>query len=558
MSLPPDPAPPPGAPVEELPPPQGSPVGGLPPPAEVDRAVVPPGAVEPEWQRLDPRMLLVGPLGSLRQFALPLIVALFGLSSSAGGLQVWMIGPAVAIPVLLGLLPWLTTRFKMTGSQFVRRSGLLNKKQVTAPLDRVRSVDLESSLLHRLLGLTKVQIGTGVDDTRIELNALSTDQAAALRAALLGRREAGPEVAPGGGSHVAREGDDCAETAVDGGGLPTFVPKRQHSETPAPPHQLARIDWSWLKFAPFSLSRLAVVAGVFGVVSQFADSLPFLDQEHLDSGWHWATSWGLPLLGAGVATVALVAWLAISVTGYVIQWWDLSLTRERGSLHLTSGLFTTRSVTVEEARVRGVELTEPLLLRLVDGAELATLATGVGSGGTTKVLPPCPRAVCEQVGHEVLGADDALTRPLTRHDHWARRRQHVRAQWPALFAVAGILTLTVSFDWPGWVPVVALLAFPGAALAAEASYRHLGHLLTPTHLAAGAPAVARRRTVLERDGVIGWVVQQSFFQRRRGLATLVATTAAGGERVVVTDLPLPHAVALVAEVTPEPVAPFLA
>jgi putative membrane protein len=75
---------------------------------------------------------------------------------------------------------------------------------------------------------------------------------------------------------------------------------------------------------------------------------------------------------------------------------------------------------------------------------------------------------------------------------------------------------------------------------------------------AGAPAVARRRTVLERDGVIGWVVQQTFFQRRRGLATLVATTAAGGERVVVTDVPLPQAVAVAAAVTPEPVAPFLA
>ncbi len=37
----------------------------------------------------------------------------------------------------------------------------------------------------------------------------------------------------------------------------------------------------------------------------------------------------------------------------------------------------------------------------------------------------------------------------------------------------------------------------------------------------------RRTTALSCSGVIGWHLRQSWFQRRRGLATLVATTAAG-------------------------------
>ena len=58
--------------------------------------------------------------------------------------------------------------------------------------------------------------------------------------------------------------------------------------------------------------------------------------------------------------------------------------------------------------------------------------------------------------------------------------------------------------------------------------------------------------------MIGWVVQQSFFQRRRGLSTLVATTAAGAEKVVVSDLALDRAIALADATTPGLVAPFLA
>lgn len=498
---------------------------------------------EASWQRLDPRMLLVGPVSSLRQFAVPLIVAVLGISGSQGGFQPWYAVPAVGIPVVLGFLPWLTTRYRMTSSQFQLRKGLLNRQQVTAPLDRVRSVDLESSLLHRLLGLAKVQVGTGVDDSRIELDALSVDKAGELRGVLLARREDA----------------DWAQTTAPGPEITPIGPHRQPPQVPVgQPQLLAAIDWSWLRFAPFSLSRLALVAGAFGALTQWGDSLPFLDQEHLDAAYQWVRGFAIALVVLSVAAGALVGWVAISVAGYVIQWWNLALTREHGTLHLASGLFTRRSVTVEEARVRGVELTEPVLLRLVKGAELATLATGVGSGGTTTVLPPCPRAVCRDVGHAVLGVDGPLLEPLVPHGRAARVRRHIRAQWPALALVATAVVGTLATALPAWVPLLALLAVPLAAAYAEAAYRNLGHMLAPAHLAAGAPTAGVRRTVLERDGVIGWVVQQSWFQRRRGLATLTATTAAGSERVVVTDLPLPRAVALAREVTPDAVAPFLA
>ena len=58
------------------------------------------------------------------------------------------------------------------------------------------------------------------------------------------------------------------------------------------------------------------------------------------------------------------------------------------------------------------------------------------------------------------------------------------------------------------------------------------------------------RTVLETDGIIGWVVSQSWWQRRVGLVDLTATTAAGTERVLVRDVRLDVAVALADRATP--------
>ena len=98
----------------------------------------------------------------------------------------------------------------------------------------------------------------------------------------------------------------------------------------------------------------------------------------------------------------------------------------------------------------------------------------------------------------------------------------------------------------GLAVVLAVLA----AVVGESSYRHLGHALAGRHLVAGSGALARIRTVLETDGIIGWVVTQSWWQRRIGLADLTATTAAGAERVLVRDVRLEVAVALADRATP--------
>jgi putative membrane protein len=67
----------------------------------------------------------------------------------------------------------------------------------------------------------------------------------------------------------------------------------------------------------------------------------------------------------------------------------------------------------------------------------------------------------------------------------------------------------------------------------------------------------RRRSMLACDGIIGWNLRQSFFQRRAGLATLVATTAAGRQRYAVLDVPLDEAVRLADRALPDLLAPLL-
>ncbi len=496
-----------------------------------------PGSPGEGWLRLSPRKLLLDPIKVVRQALVPAFVALIGVSQ--GGMKYWpIIFPVMLLgPIVLGAIPWLTTHYRLTDTQIQVRRGLLNKSTSTAPLDRVRSVDLEASLLHRILGVQKVEIGTGVDDDRIELDALAVGDARALRTTLLHRRDA-PATPT-----LAR----TAWLPVDGEPLPHDQPPPMPAAAPV---VLARIDWSWLRFAPFSLGRLVLLAGAVGVLSQFGDNLPVWNEESATSAWSWVTQFAIIAVVLVLAVVGLLIWLAVSIGGYVVQWWNFRLVREHGSLHLTSGLFTTRSITVEEAKVRGVVMIEPVLMRVVGGAELSTLATGVESG-VTQVLPPCPRDVAVAVGQAVLEHSGPLTDPLVPHGPRARRRAWFRELREAMVLIAAGVGATWWFDvsW-SWALALSVVLLALAAVMGEASYRHLGHALAEDHLVAGSGVLARIRTVLETDGIIGWVLPQSWWQRRAGLTDLIATTAAGKEQVLVRDVRLDVAVALADRATP--------
>jgi putative membrane protein len=105
--------------------------------------------------------------------------------------------------------------------------------------------------------------------------------------------------------------------------------------------------------------------------------------------------------------------------------------------------------------------------------------------------------------------------------------------------------------------VVAALGVPiTLALAADRA-RALGHALVDGHVVVRSGSLNRRREALETAGVIGWNLRSTWFQRRAGLTTLVATTAGGRQAVTAIDVPEPIALALAREAHPKLLGQFL-
>lgn len=490
-----------------------------------------------DWQRLDPKVMVIGPIGAFRQFLFPSLVALIGVGTQQ---PKWLLYAAPVIvlgSVGIGLVPWFTTRFRIADGQLVVTTGLVSRKRLTAPLDRIRTVDLEASLLHRVLGLQKVEVGTGVDDTMIELNALSVVQARELRAVLLTGRP-------------SSEPSSDAVPANDNTRAPTDELPAGRTASPSPSEEvLATLSPGWARFAPLSLGRLAIALGALGALWQFVGDVR-IDVSRGDDLWELITGASLVLVVFVLTFGALALWTALSMVAFLVQWWDLRLVRDRENLHLTRGLFTTTSTTIERRRIRGVRLRETALVRAAGGGELHALVTGLAES-VYAVLPPAPIAVTSDVAAKVLGSREPHEVVLEQHGQAALRRCRTRNLLSLLPLPVAVLTLTLLLGGPWWLPVlVALALVPVGLLLARSEYAHLGHARTSEHLVAGSGTTARTRTVLQTDGIIGWVFTQTWFQRRRGLATLVATTAAGAERVTIRDIPLAEAVPFASAATP--------
>ncbi|WP_282691670.1 PH domain-containing protein [Streptomyces sp. CC208A] len=492
---------------------------------------------EGEWRRLDRRTPLVTAAvlcGIATGAGLPIAAGLAG-SRPLWQAVAWVLAGAALLVgggTTADIVRRRRTRYRIGPDRVALHTGLLLLKRRSLARDRIRSVDLTANPLQRVLGLVKVRIGTGEStgggESTLELELVTRAEGERLRRVLLTR-----PAAPGAG--------------------------------PAHDGTLAVLDLRWLRYAPVSFVAPALGGAAAGAVMQVSEWFG-AQAEVIDWIGDRFESVSLPWMIVDLVLLATLAGAVGALGLWVEMWWNFRLEREPGgTLRVRRGLFTARSVTLEERRLRGVELVEPLGVRLFGAARVDAVATGLTEDDDKhtelkSLLPAAPRAVADRVAAQVLREPAPPTAvPLAAHPRAARTR---RLRWAlgavllpaAVLALLGaLLTPVLLYVAAGWTVVLA----PLAVLLARDAYRSLGHTVSGGYLVTRSGTVRRATVALQRSGIIGWTVKQSYVQRRAGILTLTATTAAGEGAYDVLDAGESQGLALADQAVPGLLAPFL-
>ena len=441
-------------------------------------------------QRQSPLAIVFLGLRILRSLGLAqlAIMVLFLFRAPLDGFLIAL--PFVAILLLgaLSALAWWRYTFTLVDDELIVTKGVARVDRLTVPVDRIQSMAIDQQLLHRLTGLVQISIDTaGSSEAEFTIDAVARPVAEELqRKAITTQRTPNPD------HDSARTSEATDETIVF---------------THGPQRLLRAAVTAW------PLAGLIVIGPILAFGEQFLDRIPGTIPEVDESRFQW---WWVP---TGLA-VFFAASVVLNIVRVFLQDWNLTLRANATSLRRTSGLFSRTSKASSVARVQVITSNQNPM-QWMAGLRAVHLST-IGEGDLD--LLGCDDDQWETILH--------LAQPERVADRGTEHRVSPAVIWLATrnTAVASTLGAVGAGLVVGWWSLLALVMVPLASILTRIEVRNYRWRLG-SELATSSRVIDRSTelTLPRKANVVS--VTQSIFERRRGLGSVVVSTAAGAIRV---------------------------
>ncbi len=262
----------------------------------------------------------------IKQYWAFFLVILFRPASSRASFFGWVTLVLAAIVLVRALIAFFTTSFRIEAGQLILESGLLSRRKLSIPLERIQTVTLQQTFLHRLFRAVKVEIDTsGAQQKEFSLTALGTEKAQRLRAYLMAHRQEGE----------AEQADPYPEGQV-----------------------LLRLDLDDLLKVGITQNHLrttGILLGLgLGVFSELSQTLGKTFTNSLKAQWgyiygHWTT-----LILVFTGALILLSFL-VTLLRTVARYYGLEFVQSGQGFRLSAGLFTRHEQSISLPKVQMVK-----------------------------------------------------------------------------------------------------------------------------------------------------------------------------------------------------------
>lgn len=521
------------------------------------------------WRRTSPFAIVffVGTIvkllaRSLWQAALPMIGMFIVLRDKPAATRIFLMIAAGTLVLILpvAVLKWVCFRYRIEDDRLLVREGILKKTALDIPFERVQGINVERSLVDRVLGLVTVSLDTAgsvqaegkLPSVKMELAEELSDRVAAV--APTATAEAASPGAPAATGDLTSPGASAASEDHASPGTRTVSRGRILLK-------LGGGDMVRIGMASRNFILVGAVAGVLADLLQPGDFIEPVLEVIADGVDNTADALGrLGVLARMIAVAAMVfgvvaAAIALTTAAAFLRHHGYTLWHDGASFRSRAGLLTQREVVVEGNKVQQLALSQSLVLRWFGRFRLRALpaAALVSVGGqapppefnAAQVLdiPLLDAPLAEDMRRRVF-ASESREVPLIPGDRRFRRvsTYYIRA-----------LTLRISIVWGlmiGWMLIVGtffldlagtgnpvgtvalgavlwLAVIPVAALIAWQRWRRQGYVHDDDGLASRSGFIGSKVDAFLMRKVQSVIVRQSPLQRRKRLATLQVHLACG-------------------------------
>ncbi|MGO1060476.1 PH domain-containing protein [Planococcus sp. FY231025] len=415
------------------------------------------------------------------------------------GMLPFLVGLVIVLFMLIsGIIKWKRFVYWFEDGELRIEYGLFIKKKRYIPFERIQSLNYTEGIFHRPLGLVKVKVETAgsgkIGESEAELTAISKEDADRIESRM---EEAKRGFRPEGEPEIQEQ---------------------------APAKKSVKVLY---RMTLKELIVLATTSGGIGVVlsavavflSQFSDLIPY---EAIYEEVMLFLRFGYLIVALSVFLVLAIAWI-ISVFLTIFANYQFTIQTDEDNIYITRGLLEKKKISVPFKRVQGIKISENPLRELFGYATVTVESAGGSIGDKDekiRLFPLAKRSVILPVLAELF--PEMQWEPRMIGAPKRSRRFFYRLDFLWVLPAAGAASYFF-FPYGLW----SLLLVPAIVLLGIWQHRTVGYSLIGRQIAMRFRGISKHTFYIMKRRVQAIEASQSYFQRRKGLASIQATIKSG-------------------------------
>lgn len=341
-------------------------------------------------------------LQKLARAFLPIILIFFFKSEKLSLL--FVIPGVLASLLILGVFAYFsylnfTFFIDEDNEEFIINEGVFNKTKTAIKLDKIQQVNINQSFIQKIIGVYALEVDTaGSAAKEGSIKAISHQLAIALKARLLDNEK-----------QVIPQVESATDTA--------FV-------VPEEPKPFIKIGFFTLLKIGVTSNYIRSVGLLFLFYSTIQENLRnFSDTDYLDGSqlddFFAAQSILRAVLIVGIVLITIV--LIVNIVRTVVKFFDFTISKQKGSLLLSYGLFNSKSTIIKPEKVQITTITRNFFQRKMDILEIkiqqATSNESVSKKDVTEI-PGCNEREMNEILKLIF--DSVPTKGVMMKPNWRK------------------------------------------------------------------------------------------------------------------------------------------